>query len=194
MIPSLLLMFVLGGPRVPSPAPATQIPHAGEGTRAPLNRRIVTAADAQVGVTTIYDPAYRILKYPGGDLPKERGVCADVIVRAFRAIGVDLQVEVHDDMTRPFDAYPRMWGLRKPDKNIDHRRVPNLMRYFQRKGKSIAIDGAYEPGDVVAWRLPGGLYHIGIVSTGGLMVHNIGAGAQREDVLRAFPIIGHYRW
>lgn len=156
---------------------------------------LAAAARAQVGVTTIYDPAYRTLKYPGGDLPKERGVCADVIVRAFREIGVDLQVAVHEDMTAHFADYPKMWGLRKPDKNIDHRRVPNLMRYFSRKGKSLPVDGTYEPGDVVAWRLPGGLYHIGIVSTDrGLVVHNIGAGAQLEDVLHAFPIIGHYRW
>ena len=170
-------------------------------TIAPPRQQLATAAESQVGVTTIYDPAYRILKYPGGDLPKERGVCADVIVRAFRALGVDLQVAVHEDMTRHFGDYPRMWGLQKPDRNIDHRRVPNLMRYFARLGKSVPIDGSYEPGDVVAWRLPGGLYHIGILSTqrphgGGdyLVVHNIGAGVQVEDVLRSFRIIGHYRW
>ena len=163
--------------------------------------QLATAAESQVGVTTIYDPAYRTIKYPGGDLPKERGVCADVIVRAFRTIGVDLQVAVHEDMAAHFADYPKNWGLKKPDKNIDHRRVPNLMRFFSRSGKSLPVDAAYDPGDVVAWRLPGGLYHIGVVSTqkssGGkdyLVVHNIGAGAQLEDVLRAFRIIGHYRW
>ena len=122
-------------------------------------------------------------------------------MRAFRTIGVDLQVAVHEDMTRNFAAYPKMWGLKKPDTNIDHRRVPNLMKYFARRGKSVALDAAYDPGDVVAWRLPGGLYHIGIVSSRRpaegrdyLVVHNIGDGAQIEAVLRSFQIIGHYRW
>ena len=169
--------------------------------QAPHLARLAGAAEAQVGVTTIYDPSYRSLRYPGGDLPKERGVCADVIVRAFREIGVDLQVALHEDMTRHFGEYPKMWGLRRPDPNIDHRRVPNLMRYFTRQGKNLPLEGRFAPGDVVAWRLPNGLYHIGIVSSrprhGGpdyLVVHNIGAGAQNEDVLRAFRIIGHYRW
>ena len=167
---------------------------------APHLLTLARAAERQVGVTTIYDPAYRSLRYPGGDLPRERGVCADVIIRAFREIGVDLQVALHEDMKAHFAEYPGMWGLRRPDRNIDHRRVPNLMRYFSRRGKALPVDGAFVPGDVVAWRLPNGLYHIGIVSTrparGGdyLVVHNIGAGAQNEDVLRAFRIIGHYRW
>ncbi len=171
--------------------------------RAPVNHltRIARAAEAQVGVTTIYDPAYRTLRYPNGDLPIERGVCADVVVRAFRTIGVDLQVAVHEDMAGHFRDYPAMWGLRRPDANIDHRRVPNLMRFFARRGKSLALDAPYVPGDVVAWRLPNGLHHIGVVSTQSaaaaadyLVVHNIGAGARAEDVLRAFRIIGHYRW
>lgn len=162
---------------------------------------IASAAMTQVGVTRQYDPAYRQLAYPGGDLPIERGVCADVIVRAFRRIGVDLQVAVHEDMTRNFGAYPQMWHLRGPDTNIDHRRVPNLMKFFERRGKSVSTSAPFEPGDVVAWMLPGGLYHIGIVSTARnpagseyLVVHNIGNGARNEDVLRAFRIIGHYRW
>lgn len=154
---------------------------------------------SQVGITRTYDPSYVRIAYPGGDIPQERGVCADVIVRAFRKIDVDLQVAVHDDMKRDFRAYPQMWGLRRPDTNIDHRRVPNLMKFFERRGKSIAIAAPYEPGDVVAWRLPGGLYHIGIVSadkTGDdyQVVHNIGYGARNEPVLRDFKIIGHYRW
>ncbi len=162
---------------------------------------IASAAMTQVGVTRTYDPAYRQLAYPSGDLPIERGVCADVIVRAFRRIGVDLQVAVHEDMRRNFRLYPQMWHLSGPDTNIDHRRVPNLMKFFERRGKSIALNAPYEPGDVVAWILPAGLYHIGIVSTARnpagseyLVVHNIGDGAQNEDVLRAFRIIGHYRW
>jgi uncharacterized protein YijF (DUF1287 family) len=162
---------------------------------------IASAAASQVGVTRQYDSSYRSLRYPGGDVPIERGVCADVVVRAFRRIGVDLQVAVHDDMKAHFAAYPQMWQLRSADANIDHRRVPNLMRFFERKGKSIRKDAAYEPGDVVAWRLPNGLHHIGVVSNARngagsdyLVVHNIGYGTQQEDVLRAFEIIGHYRW
>ncbi len=161
--------------------------------------RIAAAAESQVGRTTVYDPSYVSLRYPNGDLPLERGVCADVIIRAFRTIGVDLQREVHEDMRRNFRAYPRMWGLSAPDANIDHRRVPNLMTFFARRGKSVA--GSFEPGDVVAWRLPGGLYHIGIVAadvvpntTRHYAIHNIGRGAQMEDVLFEFEVIGHYRW
>jgi uncharacterized protein YijF (DUF1287 family) len=159
--------------------------------------RIAAAAEAQVGVTRSYDPAYVRLKYPGGDVDRRTGVCSDVVIRAFRSTGVDLQVEVHRDMKASFDSYPKMWGLRAPDRNIDHRRVPNLMRYFERRRKSVA--GAFRPGDVVAWRLANGLHHIGIVSREPngrgefKVVHNIGAGAQIEDVLRAFTIIGHYR-
>jgi uncharacterized protein YijF (DUF1287 family) len=166
----------------------------------PVNARIAGAAAAQVGVTVAYDPAYVQLRYPGGDVPRDRGVCSDVVVRAFRAAGVvDLQAAVHDDMRAHFASYPKMWGLRAPDANIDHRRVPNLMTFFTRRGKSLALDAAYEPGDVVAWRLPNGLYHVGVVSAGRgardyLVVHNIGDGAKNEDVLRAWTIIGHYRW
>jgi uncharacterized protein YijF (DUF1287 family) len=163
----------------------------------PTAIRLAKAAEAQVGVTTIYDSSYKQLRYPGGDLPMNHGVCADVVVRAFRTIGVDLQVAIHEDMRRNFRAYPQMWGLRAPDGNIDHRRVPNLMRYLERKGKSTRQ--SFQPGDVVAWRLPNGLYHIGIVSTARgrtdfTVVHNIGYGALNEDVMRAFQIIGHYRW
>ena len=158
-----------------------------------LNLELARAAAQQVGVTTIYDPAYVQLRYPGGDLPIERGVCADVIIRAFRKLGVDLQREVHEDMRAHFSAYPKLWGLRAPDANIDHRRVPNLMAFFKRRGKSVS--GEFQAGDVVAWRLPGGYYHIGIMADDGkLVIHNIGRGAQKEDILHAFPIIGHYRW
>jgi uncharacterized protein YijF (DUF1287 family) len=170
------------------------------GATPPAGVRIATAAATQVGVTTIYDPSYVSLRYPGGDLPPERGVCADVIVRAFRAaVGVDLQREIHEDMRRAFRAYPSMWGLSTPDANIDHRRVPNLMKFFERRGKSVT--GDFQPGDIVAWRLPGGLYHIGIIAedlvpgtSRHYAVHNIGRGAQKEDVLYEFTIIGHYRW
>ena len=160
---------------------------------------IATAAERQVGVTVYYDPSYVSLKYPGGDVPRDRGVCSDVVIRAFRELGVDLQREVHDDMRASFRAYPQLWGRSGPDKNIDHRRVPNLMTFFKRRGKT-ARD-AFDAGDVVAWRLPGGLYHIGIVANDTVpnthrryVIHNIGCGAQKEDVLQAWDVIGHYRW
>jgi uncharacterized protein len=162
---------------------------------------LARAAARQVGVTLLYDPAYVRIAYPNGDVPPERGVCADVIVRAFRRVGIDLQAEVHQDMAKNFGAYPKSWGLLRPDSNIDHRRVPNLMRYFERKGKKLPLADPYQPGDVVAWRLSNGLYHIGMVAEDRVpgtdrpyMIHNIGAGARKEDVLRAFVILGHYRW
>ena len=137
-------------------------------------------------------------------MPSDRGVCSDVIVRAFRKAGVDLQKEVHEDMTLNFSAYSNKWGAKRPDSNIDHRRVPNLMTYFDRKGKSLPITNKredYLPGDVVAWDLGGGLLHIGMVSNtktwltrNYMIVHNIGAGARLEDVLFSWKIIGHYRY
>jgi uncharacterized protein YijF (DUF1287 family) len=164
-----------------------------------LGARIAEGAQQQVGVTMIYDPAYVSLRYPGGDVPPSRGVCADVVVRAFRVAGIDLQRAVHEDMLHAFKRYPAMWGLSRPDANIDHRRVPNLMKFFERNGKTAS--GDFLPGDVVAWRLPSALYHIGVVSAEiaspsqhPLMIHNIGNGAQKEDVLFAYQIIGHYRW
>jgi uncharacterized protein YijF (DUF1287 family) len=175
---------------------AAQLPAA-----AAARLELARAAEAQVGVTLLYDPSYVRLSYPGGDVPSDRGVCSDVVVRAFRRVGVDLQVRLHEDMRRHFADYPQMWGLRRPDANIDHRRVPNLMRFFQRQGRALAAAAPFEPGDVVAWRLPNGLLHVGIVSLqrveGGAhyqVVHNIGQGARTEDVLHAFDIIGHYRW
>ena len=165
---------------------------------------VVEGAIEQTRYTLSYDPAYVKLSYPGGDVPQDRGVCSDVVVRAFRKGAVDLQKEVHEDMSRNFSAYPHVWGNKKPDSNIDHRRVPNLMTYFKRQGKSVAITktaGDYLPGDVVAWDLGNGLLHIGIVSNLKLnqqdaffIVHNIGAGARIEDVLFSWKIIGHYRY
>ena len=175
------------------------------GNAAADNLGLVRAARAQVGVTTLYDGAYRVLKYPGGDVPPERGVCTDVIVRAFRqARGQDLQVLVHEDMRAHFDAYPsrRRWGLTRPDSNIDHRRVPNLMVYFERAGYSrrvVNAASAYLPGDVVTWDLGGGVPHIGLVSERRtpdgtpLIIHNIGAGAREDDILFRHAITGHYR-
>lgn len=166
-----------------------------------IHRTIARAAAAQVDVTVEYAPTYERLEYPGGDVPQERGVCADVVVRAFRKIGVDLQKEIYNDKRRDAAAYPNIWNVKTADRNIDHRRVPNLMTYFKRKGKLLPQTSAYEPGDVVAWLLPSGLYHIGIVSedsVGGTnrnyMIHNIGSGAQKEDVLFQYKILAHYRW
>lgn len=164
---------------------------------------LVAAARAQVGVTLVYDPSYRQIAYPMGDVPMERGVCSDVVIRAFRAIGIDLQAELHRDMARHFAAYPKGWGLAAPDANIDHRRVPNLATWFTRQGHAIAISddpAAYQPGDVVAWSLGNGRPHIGIVSdrrsddgARPLVIHNIGWGAREEDVLFGYRITGHFR-
>lgn len=164
---------------------------------------IAAAARAQVGVTTDYDPAYVRLDYPNGDVPAHTGVCADVVVRALRAIGVDLQRALHEDMRAHFDQYPIRWGLERPDRNIDHRRVPNLSTFFERRGLALppSEDPAdYHAGDIVAWELDNGLPHIGIVlarqagDARPRVVHNIGAGAQVEDVLFVFNRTGHYRW
>jgi uncharacterized protein YijF (DUF1287 family) len=164
---------------------------------------VARAARAQVGVTQYYAPAYTRIPCPMGDLPKDRGVCTDVVIRAFRAAGVDLQARVHEDMRGNFRAYPQKWGLKQPDSNIDHRRVPNLQRWFQRQGKAVPVSANaadYRAGDVVSWKLPNGLDHIGVVSTlrsrdgaRPMVVHNIGAGAREEDVLFAWPQTGHYR-
>lgn len=177
------------------------IVHAGQAAA----QKLVAAARRQVGVTLTYDAAYSRLDYPGGDVPRERGVCTDVIVRAYRdALDIDLQVLVHEDMRRAFSAYPALWGLRKTDRNIDHRRVPNLQAFFKRAGTALGIGKTaadYRPGDVVSQMLPGNLPHIGIVanerSTDGarpLLVHNIGSGTRIEDVLFAYTVTGHYRY
>lgn len=154
--------------------------------------------------TVAYDPSYFQLDYPNGDVPADKGVCTDVVIRAYRKTGIDLQKEVHEDMNANFSQYPKNWGLSRPDKNIDHRRVPNLMTFFKRKGalkpiSKIATD--YKPGDIVCWNLGGGITHIGIVvnkkSKDGkrnLIVHNIGGGQVLEDCLFDFNIIGHYRY
>ncbi len=164
---------------------------------------LITAARSQIGVTLTYDATYRDLPYPGGDVPKEMGVCTDVIVRAFREQGMDLQKAVHEDMARNFSEYPKKWGLAKPDTNIDHRRVPNLMTYFRRQGWAQPVSQKaedYAPGDLVTWNVdPGARPHVGIVSdrktVAGvpLILHNIGNGAQEEDILFQYPITGHYR-
>lgn len=164
---------------------------------------LITAARSQVGVTLSYDPAYTKLSYPGGDVPLERGVCTDVVIRALRkAHGVDLQQLVHEDMKANFGAYPRNWGLKRPDRNIDHRRVPNLQCYFKRAGWSLAVSrkaADYQPGDIVTCLVGDKLPHIMIVSdrrdASGipLVLHNIGNGTQEENCLFTYPLTGHYR-
>lgn len=163
---------------------------------------LVEAARTQVGVTVTYDPAYVRLDYPMGDVASDRGVCTDVVIRAYRAVGLDLQQAVHEDMRAHFDAYPALWGLRRPDRNIDHRRVPNLETWLRRQNAELNASTdpeAYQPGDLVTWRLPGNLPHIGIVSdrrsTDGrpLVIHNIGAGTQEEDVLFAWTVTARFR-
>ena len=165
--------------------------------------QLITAARTQVGVTVIYDPAYVSLAFPGGDVDQSRGVCTDVVIRAMRTSwGIDLQAAVNRDMKRAFSAYPNIWGMKTADRNIDHRRVANLQTLFVRARADLAVtsDPAdYLPGDVVSWMLPGNLPHIGILSDRmaqsghPLVLHNIGRGAQEEDMLFAAPITGHYR-
>jgi uncharacterized protein YijF (DUF1287 family) len=166
--------------------------------------KLVSAARQQTQTAVTYDGSYTRIGYPMGDVPADRGVCTDVVIRAYRAVGIDLQVLVHEDMRASFGSYPRLWGLSRPDTNIDHRRVPNLQKFLERAGATVASTdaaAAYLPGDLVTWMLPGNLPHIGIVSdrrasdTGRpLVIHNIGAGPAEEDLLFAYPITGHYRY
>lgn len=149
-----------------------------------------------------YDPSYYTIKYPMGDVPSNKGVCADVVIRAYRKLGIDLQQLIHEDMIQHFSIYHNNWGLQKPDKNIDHRRVPNLMKYFDHYGKKLPINlnkKDYHPGDIVCWLINNKLPHIGIVvnirsilSNRYLLVHNVGAGQVMEDCLFKYPINGHY--
>jgi uncharacterized protein len=164
-------------------------------------RRLVNAAVERTHHHVTYVSDYVHIPYPGGDVPSATGVCTDEIIRSYRAVGIDLQREVHEDMSRHFDAYPHKWQ-RRPDSNIDHRRVPNLMTFFARNGISLPMSRRgmdYSPGDIVAWDC-GGITHIGIVvnergSDGNhMVVHNIGRGPQMEDVLFGWKIIGHYRY
>ena len=164
---------------------------------------IVREARSQIGKTTSYDPSYVGLSYPGGDVPLEKGVCTDVVIRALRgAINLDLQKLVHEDMKIEFSAYPNIWGLKKPDPNIDHRRVPNLKTYFNRRGFSLPVTRRAEDylgGDLVTCTVGRNLAHIMVVSdkksSDGVpfVIHNIGSGTKEEDRLFEFPITGHYR-
>lgn len=169
----------------------------------PFAHETASAAAAQIGVTTGYDPAYVSMSYPQGDLPRRTGVCTDVVIRALRdAHDIDLQERVHRDMKVNFASYPSKWGLKRPDANIDHRRVPNLRRYFERQGASLPISSdpnVFKTGDIVSWNLPINLTQIGVVSANKtasgtpLIIHNIGSGTREQDILFLFEITGHYR-
>ncbi len=169
-----------------------------------LDLAVVEAARVRTRSSVIYDGAYRRLDYPGGDVPLSIGVCTDLVIRAYRTQGIDLQQLVHEDMRRDFAAYPDHWGLAAPDRNIDHRRVPNLETFFARHGTRLPVSqraSDYRPGDLVTWRLDGRLPHIGIVSDRTvpgtdrpLVLHNVGAGPKEEDRLFAYPIVGHFRF
>ena len=151
-----------------------------------------------------YDPQYFSIAYPNGDVPANKGVCTDVVIRAYRKLNMDLQKEVHEDMLKNFKLYPKIWGLKNTDRNIDHRRVPNLQVFFSRKGQSLGISNDaqnYKTGDLVTWMINGKMPHIGIVThvktadgKRNKIVHNVGAGQVLEDCLFSYPITGHYRY
>jgi len=165
-------------------------------------KAISDAALSIINPNITYDPSYFSISYPNGDIPANKGVCTDVIIRTYRQLGIDLQEKVHIDMQKHFNLYPKRWGLKHTDTNIDHRRVPNLMRYFSRFGKSLSISNNandYQVGDIVVWNLGGGILHIGIITakkntshTQYKILHNIGNGQILEDVLFNWKIIGHY--
>jgi uncharacterized protein len=170
----------------------------------PFSKKFVAASLDRTKEFVIYDSAYEQIRYPGGDVAAWKGVCSDEVVRVYRALGADLQKLVHEDMKSAFSVYPKIWGLSRPDPNIDHRRVPNLATFFRRHGKTLAVteNGAdYKPGDLVTWSVSGGRPHIGLVTNKlsldrqrPLIVHNIGLGPQLDDMLFTYKITGHYRY
>jgi len=172
------------------------------GQETPFADKLSSAAIALTSDKVVYDPTYFSIAYPNGDVPEGKGVCTDVVIRAYRKLKIDLQKEVHEDMKAHFEQYPKIWGLSRTDKNIDHRRVPNLMKFFERHGTVLTKakdESAYMPGDIVCWNLGGAITHIGIVvnkkSDDGkryLISHNIGNGQELSDCLFDYKIIGHY--
>ncbi|WP_130734218.1 DUF1287 domain-containing protein [Flavobacterium sp. J27] len=169
-----------------------------------FSEKLSNAAIAIIDPEVVYTPTYVTLKYPNGDVPSKTGVCTDVIIRAYRKLNIDLQQEVHEDMKAHFSQYPKIWGLKSTDKNIDHRRVPNLEVFFERKGKKLALSqnpNDYKTGDLVTWMIADKLPHIGIVthlkSTDGkrpMIVHNVGGGQVLQDCLFSYTIVGHFRY
>jgi uncharacterized protein len=186
------------------PAGAPSVHTNWKDERLAFGLRLSAAAEERARQFVIYDPAYVRIAYPNGDVAADRGVCSDEVIRAYRLVGIDLQKLVHEDMKRAFHVYPKNWGLTAPDANIDHRRVPNLARFFKRFGTSLkpSLDGDdYQPGDVVAWALADGRPHIGIITerrsgdgARPLVLHNIGRGPQIEDMLFDLTITGHFRY
>lgn len=170
----------------------------------PYEQQLVNAALERTKHSVRYDGSYRAIAYPMGDVPDDIGVCTDVVIRSYRSLGMDFQQMIHEDMRANFGQYPGIWGLKQPDPNIDHRRVPNLQRFFERQGAALPISSKgkdYRPGDLVTWMLPGNLPHIGIVSNRysivsdrPMIVHNIGRGPELEDMLFNYEITGHYRY
>ncbi len=182
-------------------APALLLPAVAKAEPSQWGENLVAAARGQIGRTVLYDPAYVRLAYPGGDVPLDRGVCSDVVIRAYRtAFGLDLQEAVHRDMATNFGAYPRTWGLRRPDRNIDHRRVPNLEVFLRRKGANLPPGAPWKAGDLVAQRLmPGNLPHI-LIAVGRrtaegeeIIVENIGAGVMLGTPRTTARLTGHFR-
>jgi uncharacterized protein YijF (DUF1287 family) len=166
--------------------------------------RLADSAATLINQKVVYDATYFKIPFPNGDVPADKGVCTDVVIRAFRKLGIDLQKEVNEDMKNHFTLYPKIWGRKAPDTNIDHRRVPNLMTFFSRKGISKPItqnNKDYLPGDIICWDLGSGLKHIGLITSVRnedksrfMIVHNIGGGQILEDCLFRFKIIGHYSY
>lgn len=166
--------------------------------------KLSNAAISIIDKDIVYTPDYVSIKYPNGDVPAKTGVCTDVIIRAYRKLGIDLQKEVHEDMKANFSKYPKTWGLTKTDTNIDHRRVPNLEVFFERKGEKLKVTknaSDYKTGELVTWMINGKLPHIGIVThlksedgKQNLIVHNVGGGQVLQDCLFSYEIVGHYRY
>ena len=173
-------------------------------TQTPFFKKLADSACLLSQNKVEYDLTYYRIPYPMGDVPPDKGVCTDVVIRAYRKMGIDLQQEVHEDMRQNFQLYPKYWGLKTTDRNIDHRRVPNLMNFFSRKGIVLPISknaADYRAGDIVCWQLPRGMKHIGLIvhqkskdQQRPLVIHNIGNGQVMEDMLFSFPVIGHYRY
>lgn len=199
IITTLICAAIVGAIIPPEKVVADRYPYDKE-----FSARLVKAALERTKHKVTYDGSYRKIAYPGGDVPNNSGVCTDVIIRSYRKLGIDLQMEVHEDMKRNFSLYPKSWGLNRTDTNIDHRRVPNLQVFFQRHGVKLPVTsspGQYLPGDLVTWTVARSLPHIGIVSDSKtllgkrpLIIHNIGRGPVLEDMLFEYPITGHYRY
>ena len=208
-LPLLLICFSFGckksetiAKNITESKPTTQLIENPTDYYEKLSNAAISIIDPEV----VYTPAYVGIKYPNGDVPKNKGVCTDVVIRAYRKLGIDLQKEVHEDLKANFSLYPNLkkWGLKKPDTNIDHRRVPNLEVFFTRKGKKLEVSdnpNDYKTGEIVTWIINGKLPHIGIVthkkSADGkrpLLVHNVGGGQVLEDCLFSYEIVGHFRY